>query len=170
MRAARKSSPALAVLVLAACASQSGGASHGVSGSAANYPPGIAPFANNVVAARAGLYTNPGRNCCFVGPRAHLILKKPAGALIVRFSFYVPNVPPYATGESVTVSAAGRRATGANVSGKWITVTLHLPERYRNETGVPVTIIASKSMTPQKLGLNSDTRNLSVVLVSVDYS
>ncbi len=157
--------------LLAACASPSTNGSRPSAASPA-YPDGIMPFKSGAAAVSAGLYPDyTGKTCCFLGPRAKLILKKPAGKLTATLRFYVPKVAPYATGEAITVTAAGKSARGSisNGGSRWIDVTLSLPGQYKAKTAVPVEIVSSKSFVPSRLGMNGDTRDLSVVLTKVDY-
>jgi hypothetical protein len=165
---ARAVSAALLVLI-AACASSTSGSQP--SAMSTVYPEGIMPFKNDSAAVEAGLYPSHGNNCCFLGPRAKLMLKKPAGRLRATFTFYVPDVAPYAAGESVTVTAAGKSATSSTNKGasRWLIVTLSFANQYKAQTALPVEIASSKSFVPSKIGTNGDTRDLSVVLTKVDY-
>ncbi len=109
------------------------------------------------------------RGCCFIKQRASLTLDKPARSRVATLHFFVPNAAPYANGQSVTVSVDGASASGSGTSGKWIAVSLSLPAKYISRTAVPVEIVTAKSFNPAKLGINSDTRDLGVVLQRVDY-
>jgi hypothetical protein len=163
---------ALLLAVLAACGPASN-ASH-VSGEepavAAVYPPGIKEFKSAGAAFNAGLYTSTSmRGCCFIKQRAVLTLEKTAGAQVATLYFFVPNVPPYKTGQSVTVSVGGRSATASSMPGKPVVISLALPPRFIPETEVPVVIVTTKSFIPQKLGINEDRRDISVILKKVEY-
>lgn len=134
-------------------------------------PQGIAPFENAAAAESAGVYPGTARSCCFLGPKARVILDKPAGKLQVTFNFYTPNIGSYYDGETVTVNAGGQSASGSLQQGprRWIVVSMALPPKYRDETSVPATITASKTIVPKKIGLNADPRNLGVILTKVEY-
>lgn len=135
------------------------------------YPRGIVRFKDAPSAESAGLYAGNSRNCCFMGKHTKVLLDKPAGRLRATFTFYVPKVEPYASGESITVTAGGKSASGStNENGaRWITLTLALPDQYKAQTTVPVEIVASKSFVPKKLGINGDPRDLSVEFARVEY-
>jgi hypothetical protein len=165
-----RASAAGVLALLAACSSPSTSGSQTSAGTSAVYPDGIVPFKTRGDAVRAGLYpSNATAGCCFLGPRASVRLAKPAGKVAATLHFYVPKVAPYAGGESVTVTAAGKKASGINAGTRWIAVTLTLPNQLKNATSVPVEIVSSKSFVPSKLGMNGDTRELSVVLSKVDF-
>jgi hypothetical protein len=134
-------------------------------------PQGIVPFKNASAAVDAGIYPGSETTCCFLAPKAHLTLDKPAGAPHVTFDFYAPAVGSYFDGETVTVDVGGTSASGSLKKGprRWIVVSVALPPSYRDQTSVPVTITASKSIVPSKLGINKDPRNLSVILTKVEY-
>jgi hypothetical protein len=163
---------ALLLAVVAACGSPSS-ASHASDAQpavAAVYPPGIKAFKNPGAAVNAGLYTSSSmRDCCFIKKRAVLTLEKPAGAQVATLYFFVPDLPPYKTGQSITVSVGGRSATASSLAGKQIVISIALPPRYVSDTDVPTEIVAAKSINPQKLGINNDTRDLSVLLKKVEY-
>jgi len=166
---------AAAVLLLglsAACGAPSAtSTSQGTESAAvAVYPAGVKEFKNSTVADKAGIYTSSSmHNCCFIKQRASLTLDKPAGARVATLQFFVPDVAPFKSGQTITVSTAGASATGSGVAGKWIAVSLAVPQQYIARTAVPIEIVAAKSFKPAKLGINGDTRDLSVVLYRVDY-
>jgi hypothetical protein len=162
----------LLLAVLAACGSGSNAsnASGAQPAAAPVYPPGIREFKSTAAASEAGLYASRSiRNCCFIKQRAVLTLEKPAGAQVATLYFFVPNVPPYKTGQYVTVSVGGRSATASSKAGRQVVISLALPPRFVPETEVPIVIVATKSVIPQKLGINQDTRDVSVLLKKVDY-
>lgn len=158
--------------IVAACSSPSGGshASDDQPAMAAVYPPGIQTFKNPGAAANAGLYTSSSmRACCYIKQRATLTLDKPAGAQVATLYFFVPDATPFKTGQSVTVSVGGRSATASSVAGRPIVISISLPSRFVSATAVPIKIVAAKSINPKKLGINNDTRDLSVLLKKVEY-
>jgi len=157
------------LLCLAACSSSTGGYSNGRTSLV--FPPGVAPFKNTTAAVAAGIYPGSGTNCCFLSQSARLELDKPTGALHAKFNFYVPKVPTYDAGLTGTVSAAGENVGGSmnGSPGRRIVVTLDLPPSYANQTSVPVAITASKSLVPSNLGMSGDRRNLSFLLLKVEY-
>jgi hypothetical protein len=160
---------AMLLLYVAACSSSTGGASN--NGASLTFPPGIVAFENATAAVQAGIYPGHEKACCFLAPSARLMLDKPAGAIQATFNFYVPKMEPNSDEQIVTVAAAGQSASGSmkGNAGNRIVVTLALPPSYRSKTEVPVTISASKSFVPSKIGLNGDSRNLSVILTKVSY-
>lgn len=166
---ATRAAAVLLLVLLAACGSASNGSQN--SAAVAVYPAGIEPFRNPTLADKAGLYTSFSiHNCCFIQQRARLTLDKPVGARTATLQFFVPDVAPFRKGgQSVTVSVEGAKATGSGAAGKWIAVSLALPPRFIGRTAVPVEISAAKSFNPAKLGMNGDTRDLSVILQKVDY-
>jgi hypothetical protein len=158
--------------LVAACGSPSNAlrASNAQPAVAAVYPSGIKEFKSPAAASNAGLYTSSSmRDCCFIKQRAVLTLEKPAGAQVATLYFFVPDLAPYRTGQSVTVSVGGRSATASSMAGKQLVISLSLPPRYVSGTAAPVVIVATKSVNPQKLGINNDTRQLSVLLKKVEY-
>lgn len=157
------------VLVTAGCAPHPNGATNEAP-AVAVYPPGIQAFKNPTAAFNAGLYISYAtRDCCFIKQHAHLMFDKPAGARFATLYFFTPNAAPYKTGQKVTVSVPGATATGTGVGGKWVTVSLALPPAYISKTMVPVEIATTKAFNPAKLGINGDSRELSVVLRRVDF-
>ena len=162
----------LLLAVVAGCASSSSAshASDTQAAVAAVYPPGIKEFKSPGAASNAGLYTSSSvRACCFIKQRAVLTLEKPPGAQVATLYFFVPNLLPYRSGQSVTVSIGGRSATSSSVGGKQIVISITLPPRFVPESEVPVVIVAAKSVNPAKLGVGDDTRELSVLLKRVEY-
>jgi hypothetical protein len=157
------------LLYAAACSSSTNEPSK--SETALILPPGIVPFENATSAVIAGVYPVTHGTCCFLAPKAHVTLDKPAGSLQVTFNFYTPKIGSYYDGETVTVDAGGKSASGALKKGprRWIVVSMALPPKYRYQTSVPVTITASKTVVPKKIGVNGDTRNLGVILTKVEY-
>jgi hypothetical protein len=158
--------------LLAACGSPSATSTSqsAESAAAAVYPAGIKQFKNPAAAYNAGLYASYSmHNCCFIRQHASLTLDKPAGARAATLQFFVPDAVPYKSGQTITVSVAGASATGSSTAGKWIAVSLAMPPQYIARTAVPIEIVAAKSINPAKLGINADTRDLSVVLQRVDY-
>jgi hypothetical protein len=134
-------------------------------------PQGIAAFESATAAVSAGVYPGTERSCCFLAPTAHVVLDKPAGRLAVTFNFYTPNIGSYYDGETVTVDAGGQTAKGSLQQGprRWIIISMALPAKYRDETLVPVTITASRTLVPKKIGINGDTRDLGVIFTKVEY-
>lgn len=166
----RRTANACFLLFIAACSSSTSYTSNTAT-SSLTFPRGIVAFGNATSAVHAGIYPGNEKACCFLAPRARLILDKPAGAVQATFHFYVPKMELNRDKQVVTVAAAGQTASGSidgDPTGR-IVVTLALPADYRTKTSVPVTIAASNSFVPSKLGLNPDTRDLSVVLIKVDY-
>jgi hypothetical protein len=163
-----RASVAALLTATAACGSSTTGTGSQPGTSALIYPGGIVPFKSAGLGVRAGLYPGNGQNCCFLAPKANLVLDKPAGKSRAVFTFYVPKVAPYANGETVTITAAGKSAQGSlkNGSARWLTIQLAVPA---TQTTIPVQITSSKSFVPSKLGGSADTRTLSVVLTKVDY-
>lgn len=155
--------PASLLALLAACSSRPQ-----MEGGPAVYPSGVLPFKDTVSAEKAGLYPGRGANCCFLGRRAALTLQPPAGSTTAILYFYVPKVAPYASGgESITVTAAGKAFTATN-STKPSHILIELPLTGQ-QTKLRVAIVASRSFVPRKIGVNNDSRELSVMLTNVRY-
>ena len=102
-------------------------------------------------------------------PRANLTMEKPVGAQLATLRFFVPSVAPFRSGQTVTVTVAGATVTGKGSAGHWILVSIGLPAQYVSRTNVPVEITSERSVNPKQLGINEDSRDISVTLQRVEY-
>jgi len=136
------------------------------------YPAGIVPPASRAAAIDQGLYPETTSTaCCFLSGAARLRLAKPIGALRVVLEFNVPDTPPFA-GQPERVSVAfGGISVGppiALVKGVQ-DVSLPLPARLANEGVVTAALRMSIAYVPKQIGMNEDTRRLSIMLLRVRY-
>jgi hypothetical protein len=162
---------ATALIWLAACSSQPA-QREGQQDANNVYPPGVRAFPDAAAAIQSGLY--PGKDastCCFLKPVAHITLTVPPGKKRAIFTFYVPNVVTYSGGESVTISAGGKKTVGSSQRSnpRLIQTRVDLPKTRAVSRVVPVDLVAGKSYVPKALGINADNRRLSVMLISVRY-
>ena len=161
----------IAAAVLAIVVSSCGSASapdNAIDSTALVYPPGVLAFKNVASATKAGLYPSTSmRTCCFLKKRAVIVLDKPAGSRTALFRFFVPK--QLKDGNSIAVFVGGVTGTGYGAAGKWVEVSIAFPARFIGRSNVPVRIIAKSTFNPAQVGLNGDTRDLSVILQKVEF-
>ena len=136
-----------------------------------SYPPGIVPPADYAGALRAGIYPSdaPGQ-CCFLAGRSLLVLDNPTGAQLAVFTFYVPSLRPLQQHpERVFVTFDGLHAGSAQLVPGLQNVTFTIPKPVRKTRHLVAGLTMSVHYVPKKIGLNPDTRDLSVVLTKVGY-
>jgi hypothetical protein len=135
------------------------------------YPPGIEPPADWNGQQHDGVYSaDTLAQCCFLAGHARLTLDNPPGAQIAVFKFFVPTVPPLAAGERVTVTVNGIQAGAPALlpSGSH-DVIFTIPPSLRGKTHLTATLAMSVKWIPKRVGLNSDERELSIMLLRVGY-
>ena len=138
---------------------------------ARTYPAGIVPPANPRAALRAGIYpADPSGQCCFLAGRSLLTLNNPRDSQLVIFTFYVPSVRPFLNGpERVGVTFDGAAAGSALLAPGEHNATFAIPKSVRNTAHLVATLTMSTTYVPQKLGINGDVRELSILLLKVGY-
>jgi hypothetical protein len=119
-----------------------------------------------------GVYAVAERDrCCFLASSARLHLHKPLGAKHIFFRFLVPQVPPFANEpERVYVTFNGVRVGNpVALAEGWHDVQFTLPDRLAASRDLTAELRMTISFVPSDLGLNADTRRLSILLTSVSY-
>jgi hypothetical protein len=137
-------------------------------GSATVYPAGVLSAAG---AQReiAGIYPAPdAASCCWTGPDVRFRVRAAAGAKTLSLRLYEPNVGNLATSRQQVslLDAGGRVFSSAPMAGGIQTITLRIPPGAAFAGELPVRLRMSASIVPRDIGLNSDPRHLSLVLVS----
>jgi hypothetical protein len=151
-------------------------------------PPDVAAPSNRagVSSEFNGLYLegSDAFSCCWIAPRADLLVRKRAPARQLVAGFRVPNLPRFRNGQDVSIRLPGvaepyRTHVGANEQR---TLFLPLPAKLRNATGfVPIEVTTALDFVPSRdtppsrslfaiLHLtartpNDDTRHLGIVLL-----
>lgn len=175
--------------VLAACGPRD--AAYDTSGFAIHNtiaPPDVAVPSNreNGSSEFNGLYLegSDSFSCCWIAPRATLLIRKRARAADLVVGLRLPNLPRFAGGQIVTVRI-GSDATPHRISlaaGEQLAVRLPLPAQLRDATGlVPVNVTAAVDYVPSRdtppshslLALlhlraaapSDDTRDLAVIVL-----
>jgi hypothetical protein len=136
------------------------------------YPAGIVPPASRAAAIDRGLYPETTSSaCCFLSGTARLRLATPTGARRVVFEFNVPDTPPFAgRPERVSMAFGGSSTSPSIALVKGVQdVSVPLPARLVDERIVTVALRMSISYVPKQLGMNEDTRRLSIMLLRVRY-
>jgi hypothetical protein len=158
-------------LLVACSRAQSENAASASPGAPLVFPAGIEPPGDWTAQQHDGLYSSDTvAQCCFLAGRARLTLDNPPGAQLAVFKFFVPTVKPLAAGELVTVSfngvAAGKPAL---LPAGMHDVIFTIPPRLRATPHLTATLVMSVKWVPKKIGLNSDERELSIMLLRVGY-
>lgn len=136
-----------------------------------HYPPGIAAPRGEADAQRRGIYLETSSAaCCFLGEDAELELRKPPGYSVIVFSFLVPATPPFARApEIVSVRFDGIPAGSASLSPGTRDVRFRLTPAMAKRGRIAASMHMSVSYVPKAIGMNGDTRRLSVKLLRVVY-
>lgn len=136
------------------------------------YPAGIVPPEDWSTATRQGVYSSESpKTCCFLAGHSTLTLDNPPGSQLAVFTFFVPSVKPLLkTPESVSVKFDGI-ASGkpAQLLPGIQNVSLPIPEALRKRGHLTASLAMPVTWVPQRIGLNGDRRELSVMLVRVGY-
>lgn len=135
------------------------------------YPPGIVAPADYAAGARAGVYSSDSpKTCCFLAGNAQVTLDNPSGAQLAVFTFYVPTVAPLKNGATVRVRFDGKPAGApARLSPGMQDVSFTIPPALRSRSRLTAALNVSVSWVPKDIGLNADTRHLSVMLTRIGY-
>ncbi len=136
------------------------------------YPPGIVPPKSWAAGARQGLYLDTAPDlCCFLSGSSSLVLEKPAGAREVVFTFDVPHTVPFAgRPERVAVSFNGVAAgPPVTLNAGVHEVRFALAPPLAKSARITATMRMSVAYVPKQIGMNDDTRLLSIKLLRVNY-
>jgi hypothetical protein len=135
-------------------------------GSETGYPPGVLSGAD---AQReiVGIYPDHA-SCCWIGPDVRFRVQAAAGAKTLSLRLYEPNIKELTTsGQQVSLlDAGGRVFSSAPVAGGIHVVTLRIPPGAASAGELPVRLRMAVSIVPRDVGMNSDPRRLSVILLS----
>lgn len=140
-------------------------------GASTYYPTGIGyGLPSDASANVRGLYAGADEGeCCWLSDSPILRLEAPTSAASLILTFFVPNYAPFQnSSEALTVAIDGGRPTRLCC----FTPGMHqVPVALPGKRGsiVRVSIVPSIWFVPQTLGLDDDTRRLSVLLREVDY-
>ena len=93
-------------------------------------------------------------SCCWVAPRATLLVRKRGPAKRLVGGFRVPNVPRFSGGQVVTISFPNDPTPPRRAKlnpGQQVTVSVRLPEKLRRATGlVPVDVSSTVDYVPSR--------------------
>ncbi len=136
------------------------------------YPPGVKPPSSWKAGAQQGLYLDTAPDlCCFLNGSPSLALDKPRRDRIVIFTFEVPRIAVFAARpEHVEILFNGVK-TGAllKLSAGIHKVSFTLSQNQAKIAQLTADMRMSIVYVPKQLGLNDDTRQLSIKLLRVDY-
>ena len=115
-----------------------------------------------------GVYADESTNCCFLSGRAIFTVRGTANAHGLTLDVYVPGYSFYGA-QRLTVLVDGKVAakTGVLMKGAMASVNVPLPAKRLTSDSVRVEILPSYSFIPKDVGLNADTRRLSVILKDI---
>jgi hypothetical protein len=139
---------------------------------ALSYPAGVLPPGDYATQMADGIYASQTpAQCCFLGPKARFTLDNPPGAQLAVFTFYVPAVKPFAKQrERVSVAFNGITAgVPAELTTGIHEVIFTIPAALRQRRHLTASLAMSIAWVPQKIGLNADIRELSIMLLKVCY-
>lgn len=136
------------------------------------FPLGIVAPANWQEQRRDGVWAGDTRaTCCFLAGTATLHLRNPAGTRLVVFNLYVPSSAPLLKKPVMLSCAFAGTSAGPPVRLKLgvQNVTFVVPPALRSAPHFTATLTSSVKWIPKQLGLGSDKRELSVMLLRVGY-
>ena len=136
-----------------------------------SYPAGLIAPANPDIARQKGIYpAAKGETCCFLAKTATLELDKPRGATTATFTFYVPDLSPFAKAtERIAMTFDGIAIRPVDAPKGLHDVIVALPPSLVGKTRINAYLAMSIAFVPVRIGLNSDQRTLSIVLTRVRY-
>jgi hypothetical protein len=136
-----------------------------------SYPAGLVVPRGETVAVTRGVYPAAGgETCCFLAKSATIVLSKPAGATTAIFTFFVPDFPPFANArERIAMTFDGIATRPVDVPKGLHDVAVTLPSALAGKGRVHAFLDMSISYVPAQIGVNTDTRTLSIVLTQVRY-
>ncbi|HET9392518.1 MAG TPA: hypothetical protein VFO29_03175 [Candidatus Rubrimentiphilum sp.] len=136
------------------------------------YPPGVIPPASAAEGARQGLYLDTAPDlCCFLNGSPSLQLRRPLRAGVVVFTFEVPHTAPFADQPERVQMFFNNISAGPPVT---LTAGIHevsfrLTRSLARSAQLTATMRMSVAYVPKQIGMNDDTRQLSIKLLRVDY-
>jgi len=136
-----------------------------------SYPGGLVLPQDETAAEKRGVYPAAGgETCCFLAKTAAIVLAKPAGATTAIFTFFVPDFAPFANApERVTITFNGIALRPVDVSKGLHDVAVTLPRSLAKKATINAFLDMAIAYVPANIGINSDTRTLSIVLTQVRY-
>ncbi|HKE38157.1 MAG TPA: hypothetical protein VKB39_12020 [Candidatus Baltobacteraceae bacterium] len=136
-----------------------------------SYPGGLVLPRDETVAQKRGVYPAAGgETCCFLAKSATIVLAKPAGATTAIFSFFVPDFSPFANApERVAMTFEGIAVRPVDVPKGMHEVAVALPRSLASKASVNAFLDMTIAYVPADVGINGDTRTLSIVLTQVRY-
>lgn len=156
-------------LAVASCASKSVSAPPGAQGAI----PTAYDFTQNVTHAPVGVYADPGSKlCCFVGPSATIPLAIPSGSTNLNIAFYQleRKAHPSAEGTMVVRFDGKDPVTFAHLVPGFHTVSIPIPKGALNKHTMDLDLTFPTAFVPKDEGMGGDTRLLSVVLRTVEFT
>lgn len=135
------------------------------------YPGGLELPPDATVAQQRGVYPAAGgETCCFLAKSATIVLAKPAGAATAIFTFFVPDFAPFASApERIAMTFNGIALRPIDVPKGMHDVAVTLPRSLVKKGNLSAFLDMAISYVPANIGINSDTRTLSIVLTQVRY-
>src|SRR5581483_11545947 len=141
-------------------------ASLGAKAQDAYYPAGVQSGA-----IETGVYPgNDSGSCCWMGPSATLRTTVPLGADTLLVTVFVPDYAAPRGGQSLRVQIDDGLAQEQCCFGAGMhELAFRLPRSVQEQPEIVVHLAARSTFVPKTLGLNGDTRHLSVLLRGLDY-
>ncbi len=136
------------------------------------YPPGVIPPDSAAAGARQGIYLDTAPDlCCFLNGKPSLRLRKPFGASVVVFKFDVPDTAPFANRPERVAIFFNALLAGppVNLSPGTHEVSFRLTPSLARSSALTAAMRMSVAYVPKQIGMNDDTRQLSIKLLRVDY-
>jgi hypothetical protein len=118
-----------------------------------------------------GMYADASASmCCFAGPSATFHFAPPQKAMKLKITFYQPALPahPHQEGTMIVSFNGGDRATVDHIKPGYHVVSLPLPKTVASKTPLSVVFDFPKPFVPQREGMGSDIRRLSIVIRKVE--
>ena len=86
------------------------------------------------------------------------------------FRVYVPDFKPFANApERIKTILGGVKMASVAVPRGMHTLSFELPKRLAKSDTIRATLTMATSYVPKDIGVNNDTRTLSIILVDVSY-
>jgi len=136
------------------------------------YPGGIVPPPDAARAIKLGIYAATTRvECCFLRKKATLVFNNPTPTSTVTLKVIVPRAKPFLQApERIALKLNGIPSGTREAVPGLDNVSFTVPPALRNKTNLKADLSMSIMFVPKQIGYNSDTRELSVILVSVSYT
>lgn len=119
----------------------------------------------------SGVYagTDPG-NCCWMGSHSTLKLAVPHGADTLLLTVIVPDYAASNAGQSLRLRVAGQPAQERCCFGQGMhELSFRLPPGTDEHSTIVLHLSARNTFVPKSIGLNDDTRHLSLLIRGVAY-